>query len=125
MRLDIVVELEESCVKSFVIAFDAAEEHGSLEAADDAVGGGADIDGGANGAGSNACLEGGAKHLLPIGERGADAFAKDRIAVVGVDGCIQQGAAAGQSSGFEEVGDVAFEAVGVVVDLAEAFAAFA
>src|SRR5216683_2086269 len=51
-----------------------------------------------------------------VAEGFADSLAQDWVAVVGVDGGVEQRTAAGQAGAGAEVGDVLFEAVDVVGD---------
>jgi hypothetical protein len=120
----ILIEIGQGLAEGLIGALDAADEHGSLEVADDAVGYGAGIDTGANGAGLDAVFDQSAQHQLPVAEGFADTIAQDWIAVIGVDCGVEQRTAAGQTGALDEVGDVLLDLVGVAGDGVEMDAAF-
>ena len=123
LGLEVVVEVFEGGVEAVVVALDAADEHSAFEAGDEDVGDFFDIDGGLDCSGRDAFGKDGAEIRFPAGDGLADAIAEDGIAVVGVDGGVEDGAAAGQAGAGDEVGDVLFEAVDVVGDGVEVAAA--
>src|SRR6266851_439575 len=116
LGFEVVVEVVEGVAEGLVALFDPAEQHASFEAADDERRSFIDVQPGSDGSGCNTFLQDLSELGLPAAEGFADALAQDGVAVVGVDGGVEQGTAAGQAGAGAEVGDVLFEAVDVVGD---------
>ena len=71
----------------------------------------------------NAVLEDVAETGLPVTKGLADPLAEDGIAVIGVDGGVEEGAPTGDCRAVSEPGDVLLESVDVILDGIEAVGA--
>lgn len=116
----VVLQVSHGLTDSFVAALDAPDQDGAFESSDDVVGSGGNVHVLADGSGGDAFDEQIAEHRLPVMKRFAHTDAQHRVAIVGVDGGVEQRASAGEAGAGGEVGDVLPEPVGLVGDGGEA-----
>ena len=106
------------------VVFEAADHEGAFEGGDEGVGDAAGVRGASDFAGPDAGFEDVDEAGAPVLDAFAGEVAEGGIAVVGVDGGVHEGAAAGDGGGqFDEEVDDAFELVEGVGDFVEVLGA--
>ena len=124
LGFEVVVEMFQCVAEGLVALLDSADQHSTFEVADDEGGCFVDVNVWLYRSDGDAFAENFFEAGLPAAEGFADALAEDRVAVVGVDRCVEQRATAWQAGADGEVENVLFEAIDVIgndVDFVETF----
>jgi hypothetical protein len=110
--------------ESVAVVFEAADHEGAFEGGDEGVGDAAGVGGAADFAGLDAGFEDVDEAVAPVLDAFAGQVAEGGVAVVGVDGGVHEGAAAGDGGGeLDEEVDDSFEFVEGVGDFVEVLGA--
>ena len=118
-------KLLKSATQGLIVTLNATDQHRTLETADNSVGYSSRVGSFADSARLNSIFKHRSQKGLPFAQGLSHSVAKNWVAVVGVDGCVEKWAATRKTGTMNEVCDVLFQPVDVILDGIEVLAALA